>query len=183
MKAVYALYGDGHDAQRAVNRPARRRRRRPATSRSSAARRWRTSSSATSDRQEPSVVRRLRRRAGRLAVQHLARRSFTERDWPINVGNMPTVAWWPNLIVMFELTMLGAILATVVTLIITAGLGRRRPALYDPEVTQRQDSRRHREPPGTVGGRSPESSVHSTRHHAKNHLTEALKPGFKPWRG
>jgi hypothetical protein len=60
---------------------------------------------------------------------------FTERDWPINVGNMSTVAWWPNLIVIFELTMLGAILATVATLIITAGLGRRRPALYDPEVT------------------------------------------------
>jgi hypothetical protein len=36
---------------------------------------------------------------------------------------------------MFEMTMLGAILATVITLIVTAGLGRRRPVLYDPEVT------------------------------------------------
>jgi len=60
---------------------------------------------------------------------------FTENDWPISVGNMPIVAWYPNLIVIFELTMLGAILATVVTLIITAGLGRRMPKLYDPEVT------------------------------------------------
>ena len=48
---------------------------------------------------------------------------------------MPIVAWWPNLIVIFEMTMLGAILATVITLIVTAGLGRRMPTLYDPEVT------------------------------------------------
>ena len=61
--------------------------------------------------------------------------SFTERDWPINVGNMATVAWYPNLIVVFELTMLGAILATVITLVVTGGLLRRRPAFYDPEVT------------------------------------------------
>ena len=27
---------------------------------------------------------------------------------------MPIVAWWPNIIIMFELTMLGAILVTVV---------------------------------------------------------------------
>ena len=61
--------------------------------------------------------------------------TFAERDWPIVVGNMPIVAWYPNLIVIFETTMLGAILCTVATLIITAGLGRRRPKLYDPEVT------------------------------------------------
>jgi hypothetical protein len=61
--------------------------------------------------------------------------TFTEKDWPIVVGNMPIVAWYPNLIVVFEMTMLGAILATVATLIVTAGLGRRMPALYDPEVT------------------------------------------------
>ena len=60
---------------------------------------------------------------------------FTELDWPINTGNMPIVAWYPNLIVIFELTMLGGILATVITLIVTAGLGRRMPKLYDPEVT------------------------------------------------
>lgn len=60
---------------------------------------------------------------------------FAENDWPINVGNMPIVAWYPNLIVVFEMTMLGAILSSVATLIITAGLGRKRPKLYDPEVT------------------------------------------------
>jgi hypothetical protein len=55
-------------------------------------------------------------------------------SWPINVGGLPIFAWWPNLIIIFELTMLGAILATVIGLFITAGLGR-GGGLYDPEVT------------------------------------------------
>ncbi len=59
---------------------------------------------------------------------------ITEMSWPINVGGLPTFAWWPNLIIIFELTMLGALLATVVTLVVSAGLGR-RPGLYDPAVS------------------------------------------------
>jgi hypothetical protein len=61
--------------------------------------------------------------------------AFAEKDWPINVGNMSTVAWYPNLIVVFEMTMLGAILATVLFLVVGGGLGRKMPVLYDPEVT------------------------------------------------
>jgi hypothetical protein len=60
---------------------------------------------------------------------------FISTDWPMNVGNMPTVSWFPNLIIVFELTMLSAILATVVALVGSSGLLRRCPALYDPEVT------------------------------------------------
>jgi hypothetical protein len=60
---------------------------------------------------------------------------FAETAWPLSTGNMPIVSWWPNLIIMFELTMLGAILATVVTLLITAKIPGREPALYDPEVS------------------------------------------------
>ena len=59
---------------------------------------------------------------------------LTETSWPINVGGLPTFAWWPNLIIIFELTMLGAILATVMTLVVTARLGR-GSTLYDPEVS------------------------------------------------
>ena len=59
---------------------------------------------------------------------------FAETSWPLVTGNMPIVAWWPNLIVIFELTMLGVILATVATLVAGVGLLRRRPPLYDPEV-------------------------------------------------
>jgi len=59
----------------------------------------------------------------------------TEMLWPINVGGMPIFAWWPNLIIIFELTMLGAILSTVITLLVTAALPGSRNRLYDPEVT------------------------------------------------
>jgi hypothetical protein len=59
---------------------------------------------------------------------------MTELAWPLNTGNMPIVSWWPNLIIMFEMTMLFAILATVMTLLVTARLPGRRPALYDPEI-------------------------------------------------
>jgi hypothetical protein len=58
----------------------------------------------------------------------------TEMSWQIDVGGLPSFAWWPNLIIFFELTMLGAIAATVATLVVTARLGR-RSALYDPEVS------------------------------------------------
>jgi hypothetical protein len=61
--------------------------------------------------------------------------ALTERSWPLPTGGMPIVAPWANLIVIFELTMLFAILATVVTLLVTARLGRRRPALYDDRVS------------------------------------------------
>lgn len=60
---------------------------------------------------------------------------LTETSWPIDVGGLPTFAWWPNLIIIFELTMLGAIVSTVITLVVTARLGR-RPTLYDPAVSQ-----------------------------------------------
>lgn len=59
---------------------------------------------------------------------------MTELAWPLNTGNMPIVAWWPNLIIMFEMTMLFAILASVLTLLVTAGLPGRRGAIYDPQV-------------------------------------------------
>jgi hypothetical protein len=61
--------------------------------------------------------------------------SATQRAWPILTGGMPIVALWPNLVVIFEMTMLFAIVSTVVTLLVTAKLPRRRPALYDPEVS------------------------------------------------
>lgn len=60
---------------------------------------------------------------------------MTQTAWPLPTGNMPIVSWWTNLIVMFELTMLGGILATVITLLVTARLPGRGPELYDPEVT------------------------------------------------
>lgn len=64
---------------------------------------------------------------------------LTEMSWPMNVGGLPVFAWWPNLIIMFELTMLGAITATVITLVVTAILPTKgRGFLYDPEVSDGQ---------------------------------------------
>ena len=60
---------------------------------------------------------------------------LTETSWPMNVGGLPIFAWWPNLIIMFEMTMLGAIIATVATLVVSALLPSRGRTLYDPEVT------------------------------------------------
>jgi hypothetical protein len=60
---------------------------------------------------------------------------MTELAWPLPTGGMPIVALWPNLVIIFELTMLFGLLSTVVTLLITAQLPRRRPRLYDPAVS------------------------------------------------
>jgi hypothetical protein len=60
---------------------------------------------------------------------------MTELAWPLPTGGMPIVALWPNLVIIFELTMLCAVLSTVATLLITAKLPRRRPKLYDPAVS------------------------------------------------
>jgi len=60
---------------------------------------------------------------------------LTETAWPIDVGGLPIFAWWPNIIIIFELTMLGAITATVITLVVSALVPTRGRSLYDPEVT------------------------------------------------
>jgi hypothetical protein len=66
----------------------------------------------------------------------LALAYFTETLWPLVTGGMPIVAWWPNIIIMFEMTMLGAILATVVSLFVTTGLPTVESRVYDVEVSQ-----------------------------------------------
>jgi hypothetical protein len=62
--------------------------------------------------------------------------SLTQQDLPLITGGMPVVTRMTNLIILFELTMLGAIVATVVTLIKTAGFFNRVPEYYDPVVTE-----------------------------------------------
>ena len=133
MSAVYALYPDGDRAQRAVN----------ALRSAGVADSEITVISA--EPMEPYEFGEMDRATwmwyiasvggliGFLVGAWLTR--FTELAWPLATGNMPIVAWWPNLIVIFELTMLGAILATVLTLFVTAKLPGRLPKLYDSEVT------------------------------------------------
>jgi hypothetical protein len=58
----------------------------------------------------------------------------SQHSWPLVTSGMPIAPNWTNLIIIFEMTMLSAILATVVTLIVTAFFGD-RGKLYDPEVS------------------------------------------------
>lgn len=60
--------------------------------------------------------------------------SITQKIWAINTGGMPIVTNWTNMIVIFELTMLGAVFASVITLLITAKLPGKLPEIYDPEI-------------------------------------------------
>ena len=59
----------------------------------------------------------------------------TQRAWPLVTGGMPIVAWYPNLVIIFEMTMLGAIVATVIALLVTAKLPHFGKSLYDPAVS------------------------------------------------
>jgi ActD protein len=133
MKALYAMYPDGHAAQRAVDGLRKA---------------GVTDNDITVISAQPMEEFNFSHIGHKTYMWHIACAGglvglaaatglayITETFWPINTGGMPIVSWWPNLIIMFELTMLGAILAAVITLIVTAGLGRRRPVLYDPEVT------------------------------------------------
>ena len=59
---------------------------------------------------------------------------FTQLSYPLNTGGMPIVTSWTNGIIIYEMTMLGAIVWTVATLLITARLPHLGESLSDPEI-------------------------------------------------
>lgn len=62
--------------------------------------------------------------------------AFTQKSYPMISGGMHLVTKWPNGIITYELTMLGAILATLFTLLITARIPDwRGRELYDPAIS------------------------------------------------
>ena len=69
---------------------------------------------------------------GLLATYYLL--GWSQRAWPLVTSGMPIAPLWTNLIIIFEMTMLSAILATVTTLAVTAFVSG-RGKLYDPEVS------------------------------------------------
>ena len=89
------------------------------------------------DKRDLAALDRRRRRRGRPAGRLLAH----QRHAACLADRAPAAcrSWrpWPNLIVMFEMTMLGAILATVVTLFITAKLPTPSAAPLRPGGEQR----------------------------------------------
>ena len=59
----------------------------------------------------------------------------TQNAYPLPTSGMAIVPLWTNGIITYETAMLGAILATLVTLLITARLPDPRRKLYDPAVS------------------------------------------------
>ncbi len=136
MKSVYALYPHGEDAQRAVN-----------SLRASGV----SDQDITVMSNTPMEDFEFSHIRGKNYLWYLACMggligffgsiallTYTSNDWPMNVGNMKPISWWAFLIPIFELTMLGSIAATVISLLVTAKLLRRRPKMYDPAVSDGQ---------------------------------------------
>ena len=61
--------------------------------------------------------------------------AFTQRAYPLATGAMPIVALWPDGIITYEFTMFGAVLTTLITLIISSRSPRESATVYDPEVS------------------------------------------------
>src|SRR5579862_5720734 len=60
--------------------------------------------------------------------------SSTQSAYPLPTGGMPIVPPWTNGIIIYELTMLGAIVCTIITLLASARLPRFRAPLSDPAM-------------------------------------------------
>ncbi len=69
------------------------------------------------------------------SIGFLLAAAYTQEAYPLVTGGMPIIAPWPTGIVTYELTMLGAVIATAITLLITTRLPNWGAKLYDPEIS------------------------------------------------
>jgi hypothetical protein len=60
--------------------------------------------------------------------------TLSQKSYPIITGGMPLSPAWTNGIIVYEMIMLGAILTTLVVLLVGAGLPNFKGVLTDPEV-------------------------------------------------
>jgi hypothetical protein len=60
--------------------------------------------------------------------------TLSQKSYPIVTGGMSLTPAWTNGIIVYELTMLGAILTTLVVLLVGAGLPSFKPVITDPEI-------------------------------------------------
>lgn len=133
MKAIYGLYPDPDSAQRAVDllRQARVDNRNIVV----------LSSEPFEDyefgqRDRRTIMPWLAALGGLVCgASALAFVAFTQGAYPLPTGGMPIVALWPDGIITYEFTMFGAVLATLMTLILTARSPRESAKVYDPEVS------------------------------------------------
>ena len=61
--------------------------------------------------------------------------TLTQKSYPLPTGGMPISPLWTNGIIVYEMIMLGAILTTIVTLLIGAGLPNFKGVITDPEIS------------------------------------------------
>jgi Alternative complex III, ActD subunit len=59
---------------------------------------------------------------------------FTQLSYPLPTGGMPIVTSWTNGIIIYEMTMLGAVVGAVITLLVTARLPHFGESLSDPAI-------------------------------------------------
>jgi hypothetical protein len=60
--------------------------------------------------------------------------TLSQKSYPLFTGGMPITPGWTNGIIVYEMTMLGAILTTFVTLLKGAGLPNFKGVIKDPEI-------------------------------------------------
>jgi hypothetical protein len=60
--------------------------------------------------------------------------TLSQKSYPIHTGGMSLTPGWTNGIIIYEMIMLGAILTTLVVLLVGAGLPNFKGELTDPEV-------------------------------------------------
>ena len=60
--------------------------------------------------------------------------TLSQKAYPLYTGGMSITPPWTNGIIVYEMTMLGAILTTLVVLLIGAGLPNFRGVIRDPEI-------------------------------------------------
>ncbi len=133
MKAIYGLYADPDSAQRAVDllREAKVEDRSVVVLSSEPFDHY-----EFGRRDQHTVMPWLAALGGLVCgLSALAFVAFTQKAYPLPTGGMPIVALWPDGIITYEFTMFGAVLTTLITLIITARSPRESAGLYDPEVS------------------------------------------------
>jgi Protein of unknown function (DUF3341) len=136
MKALYALYSDPDAAQRAVNALQR-----AAGSLGIGERQIVVVTAEPfdgydfSDQHSHSRIFLLASIGGIVgAILGYLLTRFTQLSYPLNTGAMPIVTPLTNGIIIYEMTMLGAILWTLITLLVTARLPHFGPSLSDPAI-------------------------------------------------
>lgn len=60
---------------------------------------------------------------------------YTQTAYPLVTGGMPLISPWPTGIVTYELTMMAAVLVTVIVLLVGSRIPDWSPQLYDPEIS------------------------------------------------